>query len=280
MGFWGAIKRRLGYLTRRSRFEQELIDEIQFHIDTLADELEQAGLSRAEALSQAKREFGSRLRVREETRSAWQVRWLEDLFADLRYAARTLRRNPLFALTAIFCLALGIGANTTMFSVAMEVLFSEPSCRDSQSLFQVRVGGASFCPATQYRFLRDAGIFDGLAGMNIGEVVNWREGSESYRLAGTRVTDNFFAVTGVPVAMGRAIMPRETQVAVLTYGFWSRRLGEDPNVLGRRLVLDGKPYTVVGVLPRNHRNLAGFGFMPDLYMTLDSSEYLLFARLP
>jgi len=83
MGFWGAITRRLGYLTRRSRFEQELNDEIQFHIGTLADELQRSGLSRAEALDRAKREFGSR----EETRSAWQVRWLEDFFADLRYAA-------------------------------------------------------------------------------------------------------------------------------------------------------------------------------------------------
>lgn len=280
MGFWGGITRRLGYLTRRSRFEQELNDEIQFHIDTLADELQQSGLSCAEAVSKARQEFGSRLRVREETRSAWQVRWLEDFFADLRYAARTLRRNRVFALTAICCLALGIGANTTMFSVAMEVLFSKPSCRDPQSLFQVRLGNGSFCPATQYRFLRDAGIFDGLGGMNIGEVVNWREGSETYRLAGTRVTDNFFAVTGVPVALGRPIMPRETNVAVLTFGFWSRRLAQDPNALGRKLVFDGKPYTVVGVLPRDHRNLAGFGFMPDLYLTLDSSEYLLFARLP
>jgi predicted permease len=280
MALWNDVARRLAWLARRSRFERELDDEIQFHIEMRADELERDGLPRAEALHQARRQFGSRLRVSEDSRSAWHLRWLADLCADLRYAARGFRRNPAFTLTAISCLALGVGANTTVFSIAMEALFSEPSCRDSRSLVQLRAAGASFWPAREYRFLRDSGAFDGLAGMNIGEVVNWRDADSSRRIAGTRVTSNFFDVTGVPVAMGRPIRTGESQVAVLTHGFWTRRLGADPAVVGRKLVLDGQPYTVVGVLPREHRNLAGFGFMPDLYLTMDSSEYLLFARLP
>ena len=93
----------------------------------LNDELEQAGLSGADALRQARREFGSTLRSREEARSAWQIRWLEDLGSDLRYAARALRRNLALTLAAVGSLALGIGANTTIFSVAREALFSEPS---------------------------------------------------------------------------------------------------------------------------------------------------------
>jgi len=280
VALWKEIAGRVAWLGRRSRFEEELSEEIQFHIETRADELEQQGLPSAEALAQARREFGSRARAIEDTRSAWQFRWLEDLCADLRYAARAFRRNRAFALTAICCLALGVGANTTMFSITMEVLFSEPSCRDAQSLVQLRAGGASYWPAREYRFLRDARPFDGLAGMNIGEVVNWRVGDGSQRLSGTRVTSNFFEVTGVPVAIGRAIQTGESQVAVATHGFWSRRLGGDPNVLGRKLVLDGQPYTVVGVLPREHRNLVGFGFVPDLYLSMDSAEYLLYARLP
>ena len=280
MAFWKEIGNRLAYLFRRSKFDRELEEEMRFHLEARAEELEQAGLTAPDALRQARREFGSTLRSREETRSAWQVRWLEDLASDLRYAARALRRNPALALAAIGSLSLGIGANTTMFSVAREALFSEPSCRDPQSLVQISTRGNSWVPMAQYRFLEDTHVFDGLAGMNIGMVVNWRNGSRSYRLAGTHVTDSFFQVTGIPVAMGRPIERGETDVAVVTYGFWKKRLGADPNVLGRKLVLNAKPYTVVGVLPRDHRMLAGFGFTPDLYLTKDPGEVMLYARLP
>jgi predicted permease len=280
MAFWNEIGNRIGYLLRRSRFEREFEEEVRFHIQARADELEQTGLNGADALRQARREFGSTLRSREETRSAWQMRWLEDLGCDLRYAARALRRNRALALAAIGSLALGIGANTTIFSVAREALFSEPSCRDVKSLVEISVGGNPWIPMSQYRLLEDAHAFDGLAGMNIQMVVNWRDGDRSYRLAGTRVTDSFFEVTGIPVAMGRPIERGETDAAVITHGFWTKHLGGDPNVVGRTLALDGKPYTVVGVLPRDHRMLAGFGFTPDLYLTKDPVEVMLYARLP
>jgi predicted permease len=280
MAFWNEIGNRAAWLFRRSRFDREFEEEVRFHIQARADELEQAGLTGADALRQARREFGSTLRSREETRSAWQIRWLEDLGSDLRYAARALRRNRALTLAAVASLALGIGANTTIFSVAREALFSEPSCRDPQSLVQISVSGNTWIPMPQYRFLEEAHAFDGLAGMNIQMVVNWRDGNRSYRLAGTRVTGNFFEVTGIPVAMGRPIERGESDVAVITHGFWTNHLGGDPNVVGSTLELDGKPYTVVGVLPRDHRMLAGFGFTPDLYLTMDPIEVMLYARLP
>ena len=280
MALWNEIGNRLTYLFRRSRFDGELEEEIQLHIQARADELEQAGLSGADALLQARREFGSTLHTREETRSAWQMRWLEDLGSDLRYAARALRRNLTMTLAAVGSLALGIGANTTVFSVAREALFSEPSCRDPKSLVQISLSRDSWIPMPQYRFLDETHVFNGLAGMNIQMVVNWREGDRTYRLAGTHVTDSFFEVVGIPVALGRPIERGESAVAVVTYGFWKKRLGGDPHVLGRMLVLDGKPYTVVGVLPRDHRMLAGFGFTPDLYLTKDPMEVMLYARLP
>ena len=280
MAFWNEIGSRVAWLFRRSRFDREFEEEVRFHIQARADDLEQAGLSGAEALRQARREFGSPLRSREETRSAWQIRWLEDLGSDLRYAARAVRRNRALALAAVGSLALGIGANTTIFSVAREALFSQPSCRDPQSLVQISVSGNTWIPMPQYRLMEDAHAFDGLAGMNIQMVVNWRDGNHTYRLAGTRVTDNFFEVTGIPVAMGRPIERGESDVAVVTHGFWTRHLGGDPNVVGRKLALDGKAYTVVGVLPRDHRMLAGFGFTPDLYLTKDPGEVMLYARLP
>src|SRR5689334_5991602 len=115
-----ALLRRLWYLGRRNRFDAELDAEIEFHIQSRTEELEEAGMTHAGAMAQARREFGPGARMREESRGAWQLRWLEDLLADLRYAGRSFRRNPGFALTAAACLMLGIGANTTMFSIASE----------------------------------------------------------------------------------------------------------------------------------------------------------------
>src|SRR5262245_63832811 len=103
---------RLSYFRRRSRFDGELSAEIQFHIDARATELEHEGLARAEAMAQARREFGSRLIAEEDSRSAWQFGWVEQALADLRHAARSFARRPIFAVTAISCLAIGIAANT------------------------------------------------------------------------------------------------------------------------------------------------------------------------
>ena len=116
--FW----RKLRFLFQRERFDQALDEEMQSHIEMRADELQQAGLGRADALAQARREFGSSLRTREDTRSAWQIRWLEDLASDLTHALRALRRSPGFAAAAILSLALGIGANTAIFTLINALL--------------------------------------------------------------------------------------------------------------------------------------------------------------
>lgn len=283
---WDELRRRLGYFWRRKNFDSELDEEIRFHLDTRLDELMQAGLSDREARLQARREFGRQGPVREDSRTAWQFRLVEDLMADLRYAGRAIRRNPAFAAAAVLSLALGIGANLAIFSLTMEFLFSRPSVHDPESLAYVILGGGSNAAPEQYRFLKDAHAFEGLAGMNPETETNWRNGDNTYRLWGTRVTDNFFDVTGTPVAKGRPIHAGDQREAVLSDQFWRGRLGGDPNILGRGLVFDGQLYTVAGILPPDHRTLIGFGFSPDLYLTIDPSTagnettVMLYARLP
>jgi putative ABC transport system permease protein len=277
-----AVWRRLTHFGRVSTFERELDEEITLHIEMRASELEQDGMTREDALARARREFGSTLRVKEETRAAWQFRWWEETRSDLSYAARALRRSPAFAAAGIFSLGLGIGANTTIFSLTMEFLFSEPSARNPEVLAAMRVGGNSHAHMRHYRFLRDANLFAGLAGSNEDAESNWRSGDATYRLHAMRVTDNFFGVVGVPLAMGRPIEPGDGDVVVLSDRFWRARLGGDADVIGKVLAIDGRPYAVSGVLPPDHRTVLGFGFSPEVYLpaSRESDRVALIARLP
>jgi predicted permease len=275
-----AVWRHIRYLSGRSRFRSELNDELESHVGTRAEELEQHGIARQEALAQARRELGSTLRAVEGAEEAWQIRWLAELAADTKAAARALRRNPGFAAAAIACLALGIGANTTIFSVITTFLFSLPSCRDAASVVAIRAGLSSVSSIADYRFMRDAHVFDGMAGLNPEHEVNWRNGSQSIRLFAGLITEDYFTTLGIPMLFGRGTAPGESNTVVLSHRFWSARLARDPNVLGRAIELDGRLYSVVGVLPADHRTVVGFGYSPDLYVpTVLPTDYVqLYAR--
>lgn len=280
MSWTQELSNRLRHLLRRDRFDQELEDEIRFHLESRADELRAEGLSHKEALLQARREFGSQARIQEDSRSFWHFQWLEDLLSDLRYGSRTLLRNKSFALAAIFSLALGTGANTAIFSLTMEFLFSKPSVTDADTLAIARIAGRSHSPLPEYRFVRDQKIYQGLAGFRESEA-NWRNGGDTLRIHVLRVTGNYYQVTGTPLAMGRPIQPGERNTVVLSDHFWRNRLNGNPEILGRTLVLDGQPYTVTGILPRVHRSLIGYGFSPDLALpvTREDESVKLVARL-
>jgi len=278
-GLFTNLRLRWHALWKRRQLETDLEDELAFHLAMRDEKNREAG-----AAERAQRWFGNPELVKEDLRDQWTFRAIENFWRDLRYAARMLRRNPGFAAAAILSLALGIGANTTIFSLTMEFLFSQPSCRNPETLAEMRIGGHSDIDMAKYRFLRDAHIFEGLAGSNEEHKAeaNWRFGSDTYRLQTMRVTENFFQVVGVPVAMGRAIEPRDGDVVVLSDRFWKARLAADPKVLGKSLIIDGRPFTVVGVLPHNHRTVLGFGFSPDLYIpaSRESDIVALIARLP
>jgi predicted permease len=282
MRFLRELYFRLRWLAGRSRFDSELADEMQFHIESRAEELERGGAPRAEALARARREFGSRMKAAEDTSGAWQIRWVEDLFSDLRYAGRAFRRNPGFAATAIFCLGLGIGVNTTLFNVSTSILFSRPSCRDSASLIAIWEGGNSGSPLSDYKFLRGAHIFEGMAGINPEREVNWRDGDRTSRFYAGLVTDDYFSTLGTPFLQGRGIAPGENDTAVLSYRVWRGAFASDPAVLGRKLILDGRIYSVAGVLPPDHRSILGFGLSPDVYIPVTRDEDIVqfYARMP
>jgi putative ABC transport system permease protein len=281
MQFLKELWRRICWLARQSRFHSELASEMQFHMESRVEELEQKGMPRTEALALARREFGSRMKVAEDTAGAWQLRWMEDLYSDLVYAGRALRRNPGFALTAIFCLALGIGANTTIFSITTSFLFGQPSCRDAASLISIWPWGSSAGSLGDYKFIRSAQIFESMAGIDIEREVNLRDGDRNSRFYAGVVTDDFFTTLGIPFLLGRGIAPRETDTAVLSERVWRSVFGGDPAILGKKVILDGRVYAVAGVLPANHRSVVGFSLSPDVYIPLthDDESVQFYARL-
>jgi hypothetical protein len=144
MRFWRVVSHKLRHLVRRPRFDEQLQDELQFHIDTRVEELARHGYAPDAARARAMAEFGSRTRVIEDTRAAWTFAWLEDLVADTCFAVRAFRRRPAFTVTAIGCLALGIGANALIFSLVNAAFLRPLPYPNADRIAMVR-----FTPPTQ-----------------------------------------------------------------------------------------------------------------------------------
>ncbi len=263
MGFWRELSRRTRHFGRRSQFDRELDDEIQFHIETRAEELQRDGVPPAEALDRARREFGPRARMTEDTRTAWRFQWLEDLWRDLAYAVRSFAQNPGFTAVAVLSLGIGVGANTVMFSivegaaaapVAARALAQRRKCGDLPTALESKAPQISY---PDYADLRDRSTsFEGIAGF-VGATTGFaaRAGLEPRGKEGKLVTGNFFDVLEIGPEIGRAFLPEEDRVpgkdtvVILSHQCWQEDFGSDRSVIGREARINGIDFTIVGVLP-------------------------------
>jgi predicted permease len=256
-------------LRRRRNLERDLNAELAFHREMAA-----AGGNPVP--------LGNAARIMEQSRDFWRFTFFENLWRDLVYGARGLRRNPTLVATAVLSLALGIGANAAIFSLAVEFLFSQPSVSDAGSVVSIRVGGSSASAPRILEYIRQSGVFAEVVGENEESFANFNDGAETRPIFAAFTTKNFFTALGVPMAYGRGILPGDPdEVVVLQSRFWQRSFHGDPSIVGRAVDLDGKAYTVVGILPATHRTLTGFGFSPDVYMPryLDDTLLAMYARL-
>ena len=263
------MRRLLLKLFRRHRLDRELEAELAFHREM------------AEA-SGNPIPLGSTSRIKEASGDLWRFTTLENLWRDFVYAARGLRRNPALVITAVLSLALGIGANAAIFSLAVQFLLSQPSVTDPKSIVYGRVAGNSNSPKQVLDFIRASGAFVDVAGVNEESFINWDNGEETRPIFSVVASKNFFTALGVPMALGRGIAPDDPdEVAVLNDRFWRTRFHADPGIVGRTIHLDGKPYTVVGVLPPDHRTMEGYGLTPDVYVPqfLDDTTLQVYIRL-
>jgi putative ABC transport system permease protein len=268
------LRLRLRSLFRSTAADRSLRNELQTHLEETIAEHVAAGMTIADARAAAVRELGPVARIEEECRDTRRVAFLQNLGRDLRYTLRSLCRQPLLVAASTLSIAVAVGANTTIFNLASELLFSTPSARDPERLVRIRMSGNSHVSYRQWQALHEMGALDGLAGYQIEVEVNWRGPNQSLSLLPLIVTANFFDVLGAPIAMGRAFTSgeaaaeRHPDVAVISHAFWQKRLGGDSGAVGRTLVFNGRPYTVLGVLPATFRALPGYGVAPEVYLPL------------
>lgn len=257
-----AFLRKLGWLARRRQKEADLREELEFHLSAEADERKAAGLSEEQARSAARRDLGNVVLVVEDTRGAWGWMRLEQVDQDLRYAVRTLARTPSVTVPAVITLALGIGLTTAIFSVVYGVLlrplpFNEPD--RLLVLHTVRQQGDTYdnaLSAPNFMSLKEeeSRVFADLAGaLNTDRTLTGV--GEPRRLDGARVSAGFFEVLDARPALGRTFYPTENEpgqerVVVLGHGLWRQQFGGDPSAIGRTILLDGDPHSVVGVMPQ------------------------------
>ena len=263
------IRRLFLKLFRRRRLQQDLEAELAFHREMSAVGGNPIPLGNAGV-------------IKEQAFDLWRFNAVENFWRDLVYAGCALRRSPGFVLTALLSLGLGIGVNTAMFSLAVEFLLSEPSVRDAKSLVYVRQGGNSHVRPAVIDALRRSGVFEDVTGENEETFINFNNGLETRRVFAVQATKNFFTALGVPVAQGRGWNETDTsEVAVLHPHFWRTHLGGDPAIVGKEIRLDGRPYTVLGILPDNYRSLIGYGYSPDVFVPqyIEGTILQAYARL-
>jgi len=261
------LKTALRALLRRTQAERELDEELRYHIEQQTEQNVRLGMNPEEARYAAHKAFGGVEQAKERSRDARGVRWLEDIWHDLRYGARMLMKNPGFTLIAALTLALGIGANTAIFTW-LKAIYLEPlpGVAASHRLVMLRstwiksANSPMWVSYPNYKDYRDRNeVFSGLAAFN-DISFNLVDGKgQPERIWGSLVSGNYFDVLGVRLALGRTFTPDEDRtpgthpVVVISHRLWQRRFASDPALIGKTIRLNQLDFTVIGVAPKGFR---------------------------
>ncbi|HXC75678.1 MAG TPA: ABC transporter permease, partial [Candidatus Acidoferrum sp.] len=261
----GAVRRfvlRLSHAVRPAKAERDLTREVDAHLALLEDGFRERGMSASDARRAARLALGGADQTRERHRDARSFRWLDDARRDLQYAVRLVRRNPLSSLTAALSIAISIGANTTIFTVANGLLLrASPGVAAPNRVVDItRTNGRFGVDPISYANYLDirerATTLEGTYeyGLNFVPMSLRSEGSAGAEaIFGDVVTTNYFTVLGVPPAAGRVFGAGDSEqldanpIVVLSHSFWARRFTRDPAIIGQTLRLNDHPFTVVGV---------------------------------
>ena len=268
-------------LFRRNRSAQRLNDEIQFHLDQQIAEHIAGGMNAQEARYAAMRTFGNPTFLKEETRDTWGWLWIEQIAQDLRYAVRILRNSPGFTTVAVLTVALGVGANTAIFSLIDTLLFkalpvenaqqlvlpnwtshglaesvvNSVSCDCGEQVDSGRIASSAFSYPIYRQISERSHVFSSVAAMAGNESrLNIGYKGQASRADGELVSGSFFSTLGVRPVLGRVLAPDDDRIgaspaAVISYGYWEKRFGRSPGVVGQTITIDSIRFTIVGVSP-------------------------------
>jgi predicted permease len=254
------------------RTQEDFSAEIRAHVDAETEALVAEGMPREEARAAARRKFGNVTRVEERFYESRRFAAWDALCRDLRYAVATLRREPLVVSVLVACLGLGIGVNATIFGVFNATLLQSPTAIDSERIVRVEPGNGDQISYANYRDLRDTPGFAGFA-LSGGAALHLQNGGAIESLSAVQVSANFFELLGVHAFRGRTFPPAEStpelrpRTVILEHGFWQRRFQGDDRIIGRALMLNGEPFTVIGVLAPGHRHGMGL-YVPEVYVPI------------
>src|ERR1041385_7178281 len=243
---------------RREQLDQEMNDELAFHVETRARDLEQNGLSPEAAMRTARLEFGAVERYKEEGRHARKFQVFHDFKSDVRYGLRMMRRAPGFTAVAVLTLALGIGANSAMFGIVYGLLYRPLPYPEEDRIASVHM---SFSPQNSPR-----------GNLSVADFLDWQNGNTTFEkvvaygisrfaltgeggpeeVTGATVTADYFSILGIQPILGRSFQPADdsassTNLVVITASLWQRRYGGSRDVIGRMIEVNSSPATIIGV---------------------------------
>jgi predicted permease len=287
MDWLGELLRRLWMLMRRRQFDADFKEEMRLHVELREQEQIQAGLSPREARQAASRRFGNATVLKEKSHMAWGWEWLESFVQDIDYGIRAMLRSPALTIVALLSLALGIGANTAIFSLLDAVMLRSLPVRDPAQLILLGKGNTSgitddFARTQLYSYpfyrqmLEENQVFSDIAAIfsMTNDVHGFVEGRiESEPMNVQLVSGTYFTTLGVRAFVGRTLNDADDNseddhpVAVISYAWWKRSLGRDPNVLNRKLKLGATTYNIVGVAPPEFFGTK-VGEAPDMWIPL------------
>ncbi len=253
---------RLKGLLRKDQLDRELDEELRSHVEMRAADNLAAGMSPEAARFDAQRRFGNSTLLKEDTRAVDIIGWLEECARDFRYALRMLQRSPGFTAVAVLTLALGIGANTAIFSVVDAILLRPLPYPEPDRLVRIWEASAKFDsprnvvnPLNFLDWHDHAQSFESMAAIS-GLMTNLSSQGRPIAVQGMQVTPEFFSTLRVPPLLGRTFIaddgiPCHDHVVILSYDFWQRQYGAEPKIIGAKIDVDAVPYAVVGVMPRD-----------------------------
>jgi predicted permease len=267
-------------MSRRKRMMEGLDQDIREHIATETQDNIERGMSPEDSRYAAMRKFGNVTRIKEETREVWTLIWLEQLLQDFRFALRTLRKNPGFALTAVLILALGIAANVIVFGVLQALVLRQLDVPHGDRVMTLQPKDAGpFLSYPEMRDVRDGNtVFSAVAGYEVNGF-GLEANGVTRPVWGSEVSGQYFEVVGIKAFLGRLLErsdddhPGASESAVLSWSAWKSDFAADPNIVGTKVRIDKLPYTIVGVTPEGFYGTEKIGQI-DIYVPMANEASL------